>query len=108
MPIPLRRAKDFFVDDRSNRLLWAARDIPGSIPEESMRQSAFRAATQLDAAFALHVTEACMRSCAEQTWGTWNGLADLDLATERSSSFVAARFMISKQPKQPQNPQGHP
>jgi len=47
-----------------------------------MRQIAFHAATQLDAAFALHVTEACMRSYAEQTWGTWNGLADLDLATD--------------------------
>jgi GNAT superfamily N-acetyltransferase len=50
--------------------------------DESMRQIALRSATHLDAAFALHVTEACMRVYAEQTWGTWNGLADLDLGTD--------------------------
>jgi len=39
-----------------------------------------RAATSDDVAFALHVTEACMRDRAEQVWGSWNGRADLDLA----------------------------
>lgn len=42
-----------------------------------------RAATSGDAAFALHVTEACMRTYAEQTWGSWNGRADLDLAFDQ-------------------------
>lgn len=37
-----------------------------------------RSATSSDAAFALYVTEACMRVYAEQTWGSWNGLANLD------------------------------
>ena len=41
-----------------------------------------RRATMDDAAFALHVTEACMRAYAEQTWGMWNGLADFDPATD--------------------------
>jgi hypothetical protein len=36
--------------------------------------------TSHDAAFALQVTEACMRLCAEQTWGTWDPRADLNLA----------------------------
>ena len=48
-------------------------------------QSAFdlslRNATTEDAAFALRAAEACMRSYAEQTWGTCNGPADFDLAT---------------------------
>ena len=43
-----------------------------------MHQIILRPATSEDAAFALHVTEACMRVYAEQTWGTWNGRADLD------------------------------
>jgi GNAT superfamily N-acetyltransferase len=38
-----------------------------------------RAATSDDAAFALRVTEACMRVYAEQTWGTWDGRADLNI-----------------------------
>jgi GNAT superfamily N-acetyltransferase len=39
-----------------------------------------RAANSEDAAFALHVTEACMRVYAEQSWGSWDGRADLHLA----------------------------
>ena len=42
-----------------------------------------RPATRGDAAFALHVTEACMRAYAEQTWGSWNACADLDLACDK-------------------------
>jgi GNAT superfamily N-acetyltransferase len=37
-----------------------------------------RPATKEDAEFALRVTEACMRVYAEQTWGTWDGRADLN------------------------------
>jgi GNAT superfamily N-acetyltransferase len=47
-----------------------------------MRNISLRNATTDDAAFALHVTEACMRVYAEQAWGTWNGLADFDPATD--------------------------
>ena len=43
-----------------------------------MHQIILRAATSDDAAFALHVTEACMRVYAEQTWGAWDGRADFD------------------------------
>ena len=43
-----------------------------------MQRIILRPATNDDAAFALHVTEACMRLYAEQTWGAWNGLADFD------------------------------
>jgi GNAT superfamily N-acetyltransferase len=43
-----------------------------------MQRIILRPATNYDAAFALHVTEACMRLYAEQTWGAWNGLADFD------------------------------
>jgi GNAT superfamily N-acetyltransferase len=42
-----------------------------------------RAATSDDAAFALQVIEACMRTYAEQTWGSWNGRADLDPAVDK-------------------------
>jgi GNAT superfamily N-acetyltransferase len=41
-----------------------------------------RDATTDDAAFALHVTEACMRVYAEQTWGRWSGRADFDPAVD--------------------------
>ena len=41
-----------------------------------------RDATTDDAAFALYVTEACMRAYAEQTWGRWNGRADFDPAMD--------------------------
>jgi len=47
-----------------------------------MQNISLRNATTDDAAFALHVTEACMRAYAEQTWGTWNGLPDFDPATD--------------------------
>jgi hypothetical protein len=43
-----------------------------------MQNISLRKATTDDAAFALHVTEACMRVYAERTWGTWNGLPDFD------------------------------
>jgi len=42
-----------------------------------------RPATSGDAAFALAVTEACMRNYAEQTWGNWDGRADLSLEFDR-------------------------
>jgi GNAT superfamily N-acetyltransferase len=42
-----------------------------------MYNVSLRAARSDDAAFALHVTEACMRVYAEQTWGSWDGRADL-------------------------------
>lgn len=48
-----------------------------------MQNISLRAAGSKDAAFALHVTEACMRTYAEQAWGSWNGKADLDLVFDR-------------------------
>jgi hypothetical protein len=48
-----------------------------------MHDISLRPATSGDTAFALHVTEACMRVYAEQTWGTWNGRGDLDLALDK-------------------------
>jgi GNAT superfamily N-acetyltransferase len=48
-----------------------------------MQQLSLRPATPDDEAFALHVTEACMRVYAEQAWGRWNGRADLDLAFDQ-------------------------
>ena len=48
-----------------------------------MHNISLRAATKDDAAFALHVTEACMRGYAEQTWGSWNGGTDLDPTFDR-------------------------
>jgi GNAT superfamily N-acetyltransferase len=47
---------------------------------EVMHNVSLRPAISDDAAFALDVTEACMRVYAEQTWGTWAGRADFDLA----------------------------
>jgi GNAT superfamily N-acetyltransferase len=47
-----------------------------------MQNISLRKATTDDSAFALHVTEACMRTYAERTWGTWNGLADFDPTTD--------------------------
>jgi len=41
---------------------------------------ALRAAVGDDVVFALHMTEACMRVYAEQTWGSWDGCANLNLA----------------------------
>src|SRR5215470_12237192 len=41
-----------------------------------------------DAAFALHVTEACMRVYAEQTWGRWDGRADLQLAFDEVIQYA--------------------
>ena len=45
-----------------------------------MQNVSLRAVTSEDVVFALHLTEASMRAYAEQTWGSWNGLADFDLA----------------------------
>jgi GNAT superfamily N-acetyltransferase len=42
-----------------------------------------RPVTSRDAAFALRVTEACMRAYAEQTWGAWDGRADIDPARDK-------------------------
>jgi GNAT superfamily N-acetyltransferase len=47
-----------------------------------MHNVSLRASTSDDAAFALHVTEACMRGYAEQVWGSWDGRADFDLALD--------------------------
>jgi GNAT superfamily N-acetyltransferase len=51
--------------------------------EKVMHNVSRRAATSDDAAFALHLTEACMRDYAEPTWGSWDGRADLDLAFDQ-------------------------
>jgi len=48
-----------------------------------MHNITLRAATGGDAAFALYVTEACMRVYAEQAWGWWDGRANLDLAFDQ-------------------------
>src|SRR3974377_2163043 len=48
--------------------------------KDVMHDLSLRPATSYDAAFALRVTESCMRIYAEQTWGSWNGHAGLDLA----------------------------
>jgi hypothetical protein len=50
--------------------------------ERSMHDIFLRPATSEDTAFALHVTEACMRVYAEQTWGAWDRRADLNLAVD--------------------------
>jgi GNAT superfamily N-acetyltransferase len=42
-----------------------------------------RPATVSDSGFALEITEACMRVYAEQTWGSWDGLADFDSACDQ-------------------------
>jgi GNAT superfamily N-acetyltransferase len=48
----------------------------------TMQEIGLRSATDGDAAFALHVTEACMRVYAEKTWGSWNGRANFDPALD--------------------------
>jgi GNAT superfamily N-acetyltransferase len=48
-----------------------------------MHNVSLRAATSDDADFARHVTESCMRVYAEQTWGIWDGRADLDVAFDK-------------------------
>ena len=45
-----------------------------------MHDISLRPATADDEAFALHVTEACMRDYAEQAWGRWDPRADLNIA----------------------------
>jgi GNAT superfamily N-acetyltransferase len=50
------------------------------VAKKIMHNISLRSATKNDVAFALHVTEVCMRVYAEQAWGSWNGRADLDLA----------------------------
>jgi GNAT superfamily N-acetyltransferase len=44
-----------------------------------MNRITLRAASSADTAFALRLTEACMRAYAERTWGSWDGRADLDV-----------------------------
>jgi GNAT superfamily N-acetyltransferase len=51
--------------------------------EKLVRKVSLRAATSDDAAFALHVTEACMRVYAERTWGTWDSRDDLNVAVDK-------------------------
>jgi hypothetical protein len=45
-----------------------------------------RAATEHDRPFVHTVTEAAMRGYAEQTWGYWDGRAELDLNPARAFS----------------------
>jgi len=63
--------------------VWRGGLAIGALKEKGMDNISLRAATDNDAAFALHVTEACMRRYVEQTWGSWNGRADLDLAFDK-------------------------
>jgi hypothetical protein len=68
---------------------------------------ALRAAVGDDVAFALHVTEACMRVYAEQTWGSWNGRADLNLSFDEIiqlaggdigiTGSIAVRMLVPRQ-----------
>ena len=51
--------------------------------EKFVHSITLRAATTDDAAFALHVIEACMRVYAEQTWGSCDGRGDLNIAFDR-------------------------
>jgi GNAT superfamily N-acetyltransferase len=53
-----------------------------------MPNVSLRTATSDDAAFALHLTEACMRFYAEQAWGRWNGQADFDPAFDEVIRFA--------------------
>jgi GNAT superfamily N-acetyltransferase len=55
--------------------------VSGSDPQ-SMQDIGLRSATSGDAAFALYVTESCMRVYAEQIWGSWNGCANCDPALD--------------------------
>jgi GNAT superfamily N-acetyltransferase len=48
-----------------------------------MNSLSLRGATMADAAFALQVTEACMRAYAEQTSGVWDGGGDLNLEHDK-------------------------
>ena len=48
-----------------------------------MHDISLRPAKSNDAAFALHVTEACMRSYAERAWGCWDRRADLNIAFDK-------------------------
>lgn len=52
----------------------------GALIRKVVHNVSLRAATSEDAAFALRVTEACMRVYAEQAWGNWDGRADFHLA----------------------------
>jgi GNAT superfamily N-acetyltransferase len=53
-----------------------------------MHDLSLRTATTDDSAFAFDVTEACMRVYAEQTWESWNGLADFDSACDQIVELV--------------------
>jgi GNAT superfamily N-acetyltransferase len=60
-----------------------------------MQRIILRPATNDDAAFALHVTEACMRTYAEQTWGVWNGRADFDPSFDKIIQFAGTDIGLS-------------
>jgi GNAT superfamily N-acetyltransferase len=58
-------------------------NLAGAYLEKAMHDISLRPATSDDAAFALHVTEACMRVYAERAWGRWDAemaKADFDPA----------------------------
>lgn len=80
-----RPGREQVVEYRVTKLsrLGCGRLATGAFQEKGMDNISLRAATDNDAAFALHVTEACMRVYAEQTYGSWNGRADLDLAFDK-------------------------
>jgi GNAT superfamily N-acetyltransferase len=59
-----------------------------------MNDLSLRPATKEDAEFALRVTEACMRVYAEQTWGTWDGRADLNPAVDKIIRFAGSDIGI--------------
>lgn len=57
--------------------------VTDAMTNELMHSLSLRAATSEDVAFALYVTEACMRVYAEQAWGRWDGRADFDPAFDQ-------------------------
>ncbi len=57
-----------------------------------MHDLSLRSATSEDSAFALEITEACMRVYAEQTWGSWNGLADFNSAHDQIIELADERI----------------
>jgi GNAT superfamily N-acetyltransferase len=67
------------IDRRLSRRCLAT----SAVPEKFMHNVSLRDTTSDDAAFTLRVTEACMRVYAEQTWGSWDGRADLNIAFDK-------------------------
>ena len=62
-------------------------DEPPGVFRITKDKVTLRAASRLDDAFALKVTESCMKKFAEQTWGVWNGEADFDAASDKIIKF---------------------